>query len=140
MGRNISLFIVVIFLSGLTSSAFNGFLGIYVKEIGYNETVVGGLLSLRRLSVGFSAIFMALVASRFGRKNALAFGLIVIGLSAIGIVSTKNIFIMQFLSVAFGIGQTTLMTFQSPFLYSESTDASRVYAFSASFLQEMLPL
>lgn len=76
---------------------------------------------------------MAILASRFGRKNALGFGLIVIGLSAIGIVSTTNIFIMQILSVAFGIGQTTLMTFQSPFLYSESTDESRVYAFSASF-------
>lgn len=76
---------------------------------------------------------MAIVASRFGRKNVLGFGLIVIGLSAIGIVSTKNILIMQVLSVTFGIGQTTLMTFEAPFIYSESNDESRIHAFSASF-------
>lgn len=133
LGKNISLFIAVIFLFGLTSSAFNGFLGIYVKEIGYSEAVVGSLLSLRRLAVGFSAVIMAILASRFGRKNAVAFGLVMIGMSAIGLVSTKNIYFMQLMSITFGIGQSTLMTFEAPFIYSESNNSNRIHAFSASF-------
>lgn len=133
LGKNLSLFVVVIFLFGLTSSAFNGFLGIYVKEIGYSEAIVGSLLSLRRVAVGFSAVIMAILASRFGRKNALAFGLVMIGASAIGIVVTKNIVVMQLMSITFGIGQSTLMTFEAPFIYSESNEHNRIHAFSASF-------
>jgi len=129
----VSLFIIVVFLFGLTSSAFNGFLGIYIKEIGYSETVVGGLLSLRRLSVACSAIVMAMLAGRFGRKNALAFGLVLMGIGAFGIISFKSLLVMQCMSIIFGIGQSTLMTFEAPFLYSKSTEETRVHAFSASF-------
>lgn len=133
LNKQIKLFITVIFLFGLTSSAFNGFLGIYVKEIGFDETVVGTLLSLRRFAVAGSAIMMALLASRFGRRNAIAFGLWTIGLSAILMVSTKNLFVMQILCVISGIGQSTLMTFEAPFLFSKTNEDTRMHAFSASF-------
>lgn len=123
----------MIFLFGLTSSAFNGFLGIYVKEIGFDEAVVGSLLSLRRFSVAASAIIMAVLAGRFGRRNAIAFGLTIIGLSAFGIVSTSNMYFMQVMSITFGIGQSTLMTFEAPFLYSKTTEETRMHAFSGSF-------
>jgi len=133
LNRDVFLFISVIFLFGLTSSAFNGFLGIYVKEIGYDEAVVGSLLSLRRFAVAGSAIIMALVASRFGRRNAIAFGLTLIATSAIMMVSTKNLWIMQFWCLVSGVGQSTLMTFEAPFLFSKTTEETRMHAFSASF-------
>lgn len=133
MGKNVLLFIVVIFLFGITSSAFSGFLGIYVKELGFSETVVGGLLSLRRLSIGLSAIIIAILGGRFGRRNALAVGLILMGVGALGIISTKNIFVMQAMSIVFGIGQSTLMTFEAPFIYSNTNEETRVHALSASF-------
>lgn len=133
MNKSIKLFFAVIFLFGLTSSAFNGFLGIYVKEIGFDEAIVGSLLSLRRFSVAASAIIMAVIAGRFGRRNAIAFGLTVIGLSAFGIVSTTNLYFMQLMSITFGIGQSTLMTFEAPFLYSKTDDKTRMHAFSGSF-------
>ena len=133
LNKQVKLFITVIFLFGLTSSAFNGFLGIYVKEIGYNETIVGSLLSLRRFSVAGSAIAMALFASRFGRRNAIAFGLMIIGISAVLMVSTKNLLFMQAMCILSGIGQSTLMTFEAPFLYAKTSDSTRMHAFSASF-------
>ncbi len=133
LSKEVKLFITVIFLFGLTSSAFNGFLGIYVKEIGYDEAVVGGLLSLRRFSVAGSAVVMALLASRFGRRNALAFALTTISLSAILMVSTKNIWFMQLMCITSGIGQSTLMTFEAPFLFSKTNEETRIHAFSASF-------
>lgn len=133
LNNQVILFITVIFLFGLTSSAFNGFLGIYVKEIGYDEAVVGSLLSLRRFAVAGSAFVMALIASRFGRRNAIAFGLTLIGTSAILMVSTTNLWFMQLMCVVSGIGQSTLMTFEAPLLYSKTTDETRMHAFSASF-------
>lgn len=90
-------------------------------------------MSLRRFAVAGSAIIMALIAGRFGRRNAIAFGLMTIGISSIGIVSTDQILIMQIMSVTFGIGQSTLMAFESPFLFSKTTDDNRMHAFSGSF-------
>ncbi len=133
LNKNIKLFLLVIFLFGLTSSAFNGFLGIYVKEIGYDEAVVGSLLSWRRLSVAFSAILMAILASRLGRKQALQLGLILMGVGGIGIVLTENMTIMYLMAVVYGVGQSTLMTFEAPLLYENTVESERVYAFSASF-------
>lgn len=133
LSKEIKLFITVIFLFGLTSSAFNGFLGIYIREIGYDEAIVGSMLSLRRFSVAGSAIAMAFLASRFGRRNAIAFGLTLIGVSAIVMVSTKSLILIQIMCITSGIGQSTLMTFEAPFLFSKTTDETRMHAFSASF-------
>lgn len=137
LNKDIKLFIAVIFLFGLTSSAFNGFLGIYVKELGYDEAVVGSLLSLRRFSVAGTAIIIALLASRFGRRNAIAFGLTLIGTSAMIMVSTKNIFWMQAMCVLSGIGQSTLMTFEAPFLFSKRMKKQECMPLVLVFQQEM---
>lgn len=133
MGKNVSLFILVVFLFALTSSAFNGFLGIYIKDVGFDESVVGKLLSLRRLAVGISAIIMAILGGRFGRKKALFFGVILMIIGSYGIVSTKNLNLMRLMSVVFGIGQSTIMTFESPFMFANTTKEIRVHAFSAGF-------
>ncbi len=95
--------------------------------------MVGGLLSLRRLAVACSAIVVAIMAGRFGRRNAIGAGLILIGISSIAIVSTKNLQFMQVMSIVFGIGQSTLMTFEGPFVYSKTNSENRVHAFSATF-------
>lgn len=79
----IKKFIVVVFLYGLTSASFNGFFGIYVKELGYAETFVGSILSLRRLSVAIFTLFIALIAGKIGHKRTLIIGLFTVGLSSI---------------------------------------------------------
>ena len=133
LNRIIKKFILVVFLYGLTSASFNGFFGIYVKELGYSESVVGTLLSLRQLSVGITAFLITWIAARIGYKKTLIFGLFVVGLSSIAIVSYDNLLWMSVVSVFFGLGQAAMLTVESPFIYDQTSSEERVHAFSLTF-------
>lgn len=126
-------FIVVVFLYGLTSASFNGFFGIYVKELGYPESVVGSILSLRRLSVGFFTFLIVLIAEKLGHKKTLMMGLFTVGISSIVIVLVNHIFLMQLIAILFGFGQAAMLTIESPFLYNQTNVLERVHAFSLTF-------
>ncbi len=129
----IKKFIVVVFLYGLTSASFNGFFGIYVKELGYAETFVGSILSLRRLSVAIFTLFIALIAGKIGHKRTLIIGLFTVGLSSIFIVLVESIHLMRIIAIIFGFGQAAMLTVESPFIYDQTSPEERVHAFSLTF-------
>jgi len=129
----IKKFIFVVFLYGLTSASFNGFFGIYIKELGYSEHTVGEILSLRRLSVGILAFLIAILSEKIGHKKSLLIGLFTVGISSILIVLVEDVFTMKILAVVFGFGQAAMMTVESPFIYSQTKDEERVHAFSLAF-------
>lgn len=129
----IKKFIVVVFLYGLTSSSFNGFFGIYLKELGYAESFVGTILSLRRLSVGICTFLIALIAEKIGNKKTLMIGLLTVGISSVLIVIVEKIYVMKIISIIFGFGQAAMMTIESPFIYNQTNVDERVHAFSLTF-------
>lgn len=129
----IKKFIVVVFLYGLTSSSFNGFFGIYVKELGYTESFVGTILSLRRLSVGICTFLIAFISEKIGHKRTLMIGLFTVGISSILIVIVEEIYLMQIIAIIFGFGQAAMMTVESPFIYDQTKLEERVHAFSLTF-------
>lgn len=126
-------FIVVVFLYGLTSASFNGFFGIYIKELGHPESAVGTILSLRRLSVGLFTFLIALISQKIGHKKSLIMGLFTVGISSILIVLVENLQLMKLISVAFGFGQAAMLTVESPFIYNQTEIEERVHAFSLTF-------
>lgn len=129
----IKKFILIVFLYGLTSASFNGFFGIYIKELGYAESVVGGILSLRRLSVGIFTFLIAFIAGKLGHKRTLILGLFTVGLTSILIVMVENIRAMEIISVFFGFGQAAMLTVESPFIFNQTDGEERVHAFSLTF-------
>lgn len=129
----IKKFIIVVFLYGLTSASFNGFFGIYIKELGYSESIVGELLSLRRFSVGIFAFFIAVISQKIGHKRTLLLGLMTVGISSMLIVSVQELYLMRILSIIFGIGQAAMMTVESPFIFNQTDEEERVHAFSLTF-------
>lgn len=129
----IKKFIFIVFLYSLTSSSFNGFFGIYLKELGYAESFVGTILSLRRLSVGICTFLIALIAERIGNKRTLMIGLLTVGISSILIVIVEKILLMQIMAIIFGFGQAAMMTLESPFIYAQTDVRERVHAFSLTF-------
>lgn len=129
----IKKFMIVVFLYALTSSSFNGFYGIYIKELGYTESFVGTILSLRRLSVGVSTFLIALIAGKIGHKKTLILGLLVVGFSSISIVIVKNTYLMKVIVVIYGFGQAAMLTVESLFIYNQTKLEERVHAFSLTF-------
>lgn len=129
----IKKFILVVFLYGLTSASFNGFFGIYVVELGHPESLVGTVLSLRRLSVALFTFLIAFIAGRIGHKRTLMMGLLTVGLSSIAIVLVEEISLIMLIAVIFGFGQAAMMTVESPFIYHQASEEERVHAFSLTF-------
>lgn len=129
----IKKFIVVVFMYGLTSAAFNGFFGIYIKELGYPESTVGTILSLRRLSIGISTFLIAYISSKLGQKRTLTIGLVIVGITSISIVLTESISVMKILSIVFGFGMAAMLTIESPFIFNQTEVNERVHAFSLAF-------
>lgn len=109
------------------------FFGIYIKELGYPESVVGTILSLRRFSVGILAFVVAIITEKIGHKKSLLLGLIIVGISSIMMVLVENISLMKVMAVVFGFGQAAMMTVESPFIYNQTETEERVHAFSLTF-------
>ncbi len=129
----IKKFILVVFLYGLTSSSFNGFFGIYVVELGYPESLVGTVLSLRRFSVALFTFLIAFIAGKIGHKRTLIMGLVTVGLSSIAIVLVEDISMIMMIAVIFGFGQAAMLTVEAPFIYNQAGQEERVHAFSLTF-------
>lgn len=129
----IKKFILIVFLYELTSASFNGFFGIYIKELGYAESVVGSILSLRRLSVGVCTFLIVMISDRIGHKRTLILGLFTVGISSISIVIVENIHIIKLIAIVFGFGQAAMLTVESPFIYEQTNLEERVHAFSLTF-------
>jgi len=129
----IKKFILVVFLYGLTSASFNGFFGIYIIELRFNESVVGEILSIRRFSVGILAFLIVIISNKIGHKKSLLIGLVTVGVSSILIVMTEELYVMRILAVVFGFGQAAMMTVESPFIYDQTDSEERVHAFSLAF-------
>lgn len=129
----IKKFIIVVFLYGLTSASFNGFFGIYIKELGYPESFVGSILSLRRFSVAVFTLIIAMITDKIGHKKMLIVGLFTVGISSIAIVMVENIAAMRAIAIVFGFGQSAMLTVESPFIYEQTDLEERVHAFSLTF-------
>lgn len=132
--KNISLYYIILLVASITSSAFNIIFGIYLKNLGFSEDVVGGILSLMTLGVGFGAIPVTVIADRFNKRNTILFGLFIMLSAGLLLINIRALWVMQIASFIFGIGQASVMILQGPILYENTPEEDRVTAFSMSFV------
>lgn len=132
--QNVKIYLGIILLASISVAAYNILLGIYMKNMGFNEEAVGQILSLRTLGIAFGAIPMAVFAERYSKKSTLRAGLIIMLFCGLLMINAKAFLIMQVSAVIFGIGHATLMILQAPILYENSSEANKVTAFSSAFV------
>ncbi|MBF4694790.1 MFS transporter [Fusibacter ferrireducens] len=131
---NVKIFLGIILIASVSVAAYNVLVGIYMKNMGFNEEAVGQILSLRTLGIAFGAIPIAVLTEQYNKKNALRAGLLIMLFCGLMMINTRTFWIMQFASFFFGIGHATLMVLQTPILYENSSDGHKVTAFSAAFV------
>lgn len=132
--KNISLYYVIVFIAGITGSAFNIIFAIYLKNLGFSEDIVGGVLSLMTLGVGLGAIPVTVFADRLNKKNAILFGLLIMLFSGLCMINLRILLVMQSAAFLFGIGQAAVMILQGPILYENTPEDDRITAFSMAFV------
>lgn len=134
ISKNIKIYFFILLVSAITSSAFSILLGIYLKNIGHNEAVVGGILSLMTLGVGFGAFPVTVFADRFNKRTTIFCGLAIMLITGFMMINLRPLYLIQTASFVFGVGQAAVMILQAPILYENTPAESRVTAFSMAFV------
>jgi predicted MFS family arabinose efflux permease len=128
--RNVKIFLIGNAINGMGMSIHGLLFSLYLKELGYGETVIGNLISTASLGISIMAIPASLIIERFHVKH-----LVVTGMAFCSFFYFIQIFHTD-VSSLFTFGLVAAM-FQalfsisvSPFYLRNSTPAVRVHLFT----------
>ncbi len=132
--KNVQWFMSCIFMNGIIMSVLSVMLGIYYKNIGFSEVIIGNLLSVRILGNSIGAFFAIMLVQTLGTKKSLFIAFLSMIFSGFCFVNITYIPIMQATSFLFGVAQAVFVVIQAPFYKKYSDDDTVVGIFSASFV------
>ena len=135
--RNAVLYLQTVSMSSLAQGAFGVIQGLYILSLGFNETVLGTVLSFRMLAAAAASIPAGIISDRMGRKPVLvAAGLLTtVGYLGMSVVSSPALMIL--FSCIVGVAQACQMTSGSPLLAESSTSEDRARLFGVNFSLSM---
>jgi MFS family permease len=130
LSSNVKLFLLGNAIQGVGMSVYGLLFNLYLKELGYGETAIGGLISTTSLGISMMAIPAAFIIEKFHVKHLVMTGMLL-----------SSVF--YFIQI-FNIGEASLFTFgllasmftalfnisTAPFYLRNSTPEVRVHLFS----------
>jgi MFS family permease len=135
---NVRLYYWILLVSAISASAFNILFGIYLKNIGYSEHIVGSILSLMTLGTALGAFPVSIYAAQFSKRNTIIGGLMVMLSMGLVMINFKATLIIQVASLIYGMGQASVMILQGPILFENTDEEHRITAFSMAFVLQNL--
>ncbi|MFD0694660.1 MFS transporter [Paenibacillus sp. GCM10027628] len=128
--RNILLFFWFNFVWNLGLGMFGLVYNLYVKSLGYDQTMVGSIVGMNALAAAIILIPAGIMNDRFGPKRVISFGL----LCVIAALTTRTLIEGQqgmlissfFGGAALAVVSATIL----PFMANNSTPQQRVHLFS----------
>jgi MFS family permease len=138
LSTNVKLFLIGNAIQGMGLSIYGLLFNLYLKELGFGESSIGGLISTSSLGISLMAIPAAFIIEKFHVKSLVVTGLVL----------SSFFYVMQILHVdqgaLFGFGLLASM-FQalfnisvSPFYLRNSTPDQRVHLFTMNSSMNML--
>ncbi len=135
--RNANLYLATISMSSLAQGAYGVIQGLYILAMGFDETVLGTILSARMMAAAVGAIPAGMISDRLGRKPVLVAAgvLTTIGYLGMAISSTPGMMIV--FSCIVGVAQVCQATSGAPLLAESSTGKDRAKLFGVNFSLSM---
>lgn len=127
---NVKLFLIGNAINGMGMSIHGLLFNLYLKELGYGETIIGNLISTGSLGISLMAIPAALIIERFHVKHLVITGMAICSVFyfiQIFHVDEGSLFIYGLLAAMF---QALFSISVSPFYLRNSTPHQRVHLFS----------
>ncbi len=129
---NARLYLTSVVLTGASMGVFRLLFNFYVVSLGYNNALVGQLITTGSLAALFAALPMGYLADVLGRKRSLLIGTATVSLAIFGMVAFPLKTMLYAMSALSGIGQSLLGVSMAPFLMENSNEKERTYLFSFS--------
>jgi len=104
----------------------------YVLSLGYDEALLGRLITISSLTALLVALPMGYLADLMGRKKSLLISGALMSASIMGIVLWPSEGMLYGMNVVSGIGQSLAAVTMAPFLMENSGEKERTYLFSFS--------
>lgn len=127
---NARLYLVSAVISGASMGVFRFLFNFYVLSLGYDEELLGNLVTATSLTALLMALPMGYVADFLGRKTSLICGALLSCLSVLMMVLFPLTPVFVVMNVALGFAQSLSGVTMGPFLMENSGEKERTYLFS----------
>ena len=129
---NARLYLMTVLVTGIAMGVFRLIFNFYVLSLGYNEALLGKLITTHQFTALLLALPMGFVVDRFGRKNGLMARSLLLAVAVIGAAIWPQVWVLYAMNVIFGVVQSLSAVIMSPFLMENSGEQERTYLFSFS--------
>jgi MFS family permease len=134
VNKNIYLFLIINLIASFSMGIFNMFVGIYLKEVGYQEQFVGNILSINTFAIAIASIPSAYLIEKIGRKKSFTLGFVCISIGSSFLVIFKNPIIIILMSIINGFGMSIKSTGEGMYIVENTCEEQRVSVFSTNFV------
>lgn len=138
LSPNVKLFLAGNAIQGMGLSIYSLLFNLYLKELGYGESVIGGLISTTSLGISLMAVPAALIIERFHVKHLVVTGMLLS--SAFYFVQVLNV--NESALFTFGLlasmAQALFNISIAPFYLRNSTPEVRVHLFTLNSSLNMM--
>ncbi len=127
---NARLYLISVMITGATISVYRLLFNFYVLSLGYDEVLLGTMITTYNLVALIAALPMGYLADILGRKNSLLVSYGLEAISIIGIVFWHSKSGFFALNIVAGLAISLASVTMSPFLMENSGENERTYLFS----------
>ena len=117
---NARLYLINVLITGAAMGIFRLLFNFYVLSLGYDEALLGRLVTVSSLSALIFALPMGYLADLLGRKNSLILSVASMSLSVFSMVLWPTASIYYIANIFFGISQSLGAVTMAPFLMENS--------------------
>ncbi len=135
---NARLYLVYAIITGAAIGIFRLLFNFYVLSLGFNEELLGNLVTTSSLTALIFALPMGYLADTLGRKTSLLISAVMICLSVAMMVLWPVAGVLYAMNILSGIAQSLAGVTMSPFLMENSSEKERTYLFSFSSGMQMV--
>ena len=135
--RNANLYLASVSMSSLAQGAYGVIQGLYILAMGFDESVLGTILSARMLAGAVGAIPAGMLSDRIGRKPVLVAAGLLTTVGYLGMAVSSSAGLMILFSCIVGIAQVCQSTSGAPLLAESSTAEDRARLFGVNFSLSM---
>jgi MFS family permease len=127
---NARLYLINVIITGIAMGVFRLLFNFYVLSLGFDEKLLGNLVTTSSLTALLVALPMGYLADTLGRKSSLLLSGVLICISIAMMVIWPVPSILYAMNMLSGVAQSLAAVTMSPFLMENSSERERTYLFS----------
>jgi MFS family permease len=130
--RNARLYLLNVVIIGAAMGVFRLLFNFYVLSLGYNEALVGSLITVSSFTALLAVLPMGYLADLLGRKKSFLLSGSLLSASVLVMVIWPSEGTLYAMNVVSGLGQSLAAVTMAPFMMENSGEEERTYLFSFS--------